>query len=185
MTEVEMCPAEIEPKLWDLRGPEWSTCEGLTPTQDSAVDCSVSESEAMQEPALIESERVREAVSALERERTMRNLVDMQRKVEKKQQRDRDRQLLRVQERLAIIQNRKTKEDLLGLKHAGRLTHLTQDLPLENKSQQKTAVRERLEQIRRERSYIMQSKRDKNTAGFKELLAPVALHNNDTEGGAD
>lgn len=35
-------------------------------------------------------------VSAMERERTMRNLVDMQRKVEWKQQRGRERQLLRV-----------------------------------------------------------------------------------------
>ncbi|XP_061577933.1 uncharacterized protein LOC133444291 [Cololabis saira] len=181
MTEVEMCPTEVEPKLWDLRGPEQSTCDGLTKTQDYAVDCSVLESEAMRERSLIENERASEGVSALERERTMRNLVDMQRKVEKKQQRDRERQLLRVQERLAIVQNRKTEEDLLGLKHIGRLKHLTQDLPLENKSQQKTAVRERLEQIRRERSYVMQSKRDRNTAGFKELLAPVALHSNDTE----
>ena len=32
----------------------------------------------------------------MEREKTMRSLVDMQRKVEEKQQRDRDRQLLRV-----------------------------------------------------------------------------------------
>ena len=40
--------------------------------------------------------KTREPVSLMEREKTMRNLVDMQRKVEEKQQRDRDRQLLRV-----------------------------------------------------------------------------------------
>lgn len=35
-----------------------------------------------------------------------------------------------VQERLAIIHNRKTEEDLLGLKHTDGLKHLTQDLQL-------------------------------------------------------
>lgn len=46
-----------------------------------------------------------ELVSAIERERTMRNLVDMQKKVEQRQQRDRERQLLRVrvQESTAAI----------------------------------------------------------------------------------
>lgn len=44
----------------------------------------------------MEKEQEIEPVSAVERERTMRNLVDMQRKVEQRQQRDRERQLLRV-----------------------------------------------------------------------------------------
>lgn len=35
-------------------------------------------------------------ISALERERTMRNLVDVQRKVERRHRRDRERQMLRV-----------------------------------------------------------------------------------------
>lgn len=54
------------------------------------VDCSPAERES----TLI----AKEPVSAMERERTMRNLVDMQRKVEQKQQRDRERQLLRVRD---------------------------------------------------------------------------------------
>lgn len=37
-------------------------------------------------------------ISAVERERTMRNLVDVQRKVERRHQRDRERQMLRVRE---------------------------------------------------------------------------------------
>ena len=93
----------------------------------------------------------------MEREKTMRSLVDMQRKVEEKQQRDRDRQLLRVrrkkqwsivlgpcwsalltfllflllkvQERLSIVQNKKAEEDLLGLKQKEALEHLTHNLP--------------------------------------------------------
>lgn len=48
---------------------------------------------------LMETEQVREPVSTLERERTMRSLVDMQKKVEQRQQRDRERQLLRVRQR--------------------------------------------------------------------------------------
>ncbi|KAK2842202.1 hypothetical protein Q5P01_012402 [Channa striata] len=165
-------------------GVETSPSANESPHPDDQ-NCNLkSKGEATREPMLMEREHVREPVSAMERERTMRNLVDMQRKVEQRQQRDRDRQLLRVQERLSIIQNRKAEEDLLGLKHTDRLKHLTQDLPQDDKNQQKTVVRERLEQLRRERSYIMQSKRDRNTAGFKELLGPVALHN-ETDDGSD
>ncbi|XP_029951724.1 uncharacterized protein LOC115391592 [Salarias fasciatus] len=176
-TEGEMSPIADESEVWDL--PEAEPCqhEGQECHPGAAVDRSLSEMKTEREP--------REPVSAMERERTMRNLVDMQRKVEQKQQRDRERQLLRVQERLSIIQNRKAEEDLLGLKHTDRLKHLTHDLLLEDRNQQKTIVKERLEQLRRERSYIMQSKRDRNTAGFKELLGPVVLHGRETEDGAD
>ncbi|XP_075325860.1 uncharacterized protein LOC142383916 isoform X1 [Odontesthes bonariensis] len=118
MTEVEMRPTEAVSELWELRGPELFPHEDLTHWQDSPVDCNLSKSAAKREPTL------------MERERTMRSLVDMQKKVEQRQQRDRKRQLLRVQERLSIIQNRKAEEDLLGLKHTDRLRHLTQDLPL-------------------------------------------------------
>ncbi|XP_039664166.1 uncharacterized protein LOC120563819 [Perca fluviatilis] len=183
--ELEMCPTAAESELWDLGGPEPAHAEDQNYNSQTTVDCSPAEREAMREPTLMERERAREPVSAMERERTMRNLVDMQRKVEQRQQRDRQRQLLRVQERLSIIQNRKAEEDLLGLKHTDRLRHLTQDLPQEDKNQQKTVVRERLEQLRRERSYVMQSKRDRNTAGFKELLGPVAVHSRETDDGAD
>lgn len=62
------------------------------------VDCSVRENKSKRESLLVEKERAGEPVSAMEREKTMRNLVDMQRKVEQRQQRDRDRQLLRVRE---------------------------------------------------------------------------------------
>lgn len=41
-------------------------------------------------------------------------------------------ELLQVQERLSIIQNRKAEEDLLGLNHTDRLRHLTHDLPQVN-----------------------------------------------------
>ncbi|XP_029378367.1 uncharacterized protein LOC115056226 [Echeneis naucrates] len=153
-------------------------------------DSGLADSEAMikerdKESTMTDEVQMRDPFSAMERERTMRSLVDMQRKVEQRQLRDRERQLLRVQERLLIVQNRKAEEDVLGLKHTDRLRHVTQDLPQEDKNQQKTVVRERLEQLRRERSYVMQSKRDRNTAGFKELLGPVGLHSRETEDKAE
>ncbi|CAB1431044.1 unnamed protein product [Pleuronectes platessa] len=149
---VEVRATATESELWDPIEPDPTPTED--PTHDSQFDCGRAERDARRE-------RVREPVSELEREKTIRNLVDMQRKVEQRQQRDRERQMLRVQERLSIIQNRKAEEDLLGLKHTDRLRHLTQDLPQEDKNQQKTVVRERLEQLRRERSYVLQSKRDR------------------------
>ncbi|XP_067275533.1 uncharacterized protein [Pseudorasbora parva] len=119
----------------------------------------------------------------LEREATMRCLVDIQRKAERRWQRDRDRQLLRVQERLAIVQSRKADEDLLGLTQEDTLRHLTDTLQQEDEQQQKTLVREKLQQMRRERSCILQTRRERNTAGFKELLAPTAQRMTETEEG--
>nr|XP_020469242.1 uncharacterized protein LOC109967772 [Monopterus albus] len=174
-------PATKESELRDLSRPGPAHAENQEYNSQAGVDYGLTKRGAMRESTLIEREQVREPVSAMERERTMRNLVDMQRKVEQRQQRARERQLLRIQERLSIIRNRKAEEDLLGLKHTDRLKHLTQNLPQEDKNQQKTVVRERLEQLKRERSYVMQSKRDRNTAGFKELLGPVALHSRERE----
>ncbi|KAL1257117.1 hypothetical protein QQF64_012662 [Cirrhinus molitorella] len=119
----------------------------------------------------------------LQREATMRCLVDIQRRAERRWQRDRDRQLLRVQERLAIVQSRKADEDLLGLTQEDTLRHLTDTLRQEDEQQQKTLVREKLQQMRRERSCILQTRRERNTAGFKELLAPTAQRMTETEEG--
>ncbi|XP_054632096.1 uncharacterized protein LOC129181232 [Dunckerocampus dactyliophorus] len=123
--------------------------------------------------SLMKHERASGPVSAVEREKTMRKLVDVHRRAERKQQRDRERQQLRVQERLSIIQSRKAEDDLFGHKHRDRMRHLTKELSQEDKNKQKTMVREKLEQLRRERSFIMQSRRKKNTAGLKDLLDPV------------
>ncbi|XP_022535692.2 uncharacterized protein LOC103044401 [Astyanax mexicanus] len=119
----------------------------------------------------------------LQREATMRSLVHIQRRAERRWQRDRDRQLLRVQERLSIIQNRKSDEDMLGLTQEDTFRHLTSTLQQEDEQHQKILVREKLQQLRRERSYILQSRRERNTAGFKELLAPAAQHLANTEDG--
>ncbi|XP_029008227.1 uncharacterized protein LOC114856729 isoform X2 [Betta splendens] len=172
---VESSPA-IQSDSWDSREPDPTGAEEQENTLQTRAACGLAERETLRESTVTEREQIREQVSAVERERTMRNLVDMQKRAEQRHQRDRERQRLRVQERLSIIQNKKTEKDLLGLKHMEQLKHLTQDLPREDKQQQKTVVRERLEQLRRERSHLMQSKRDRNTAGFKELLGPVTLY---------
>ncbi|XP_035381340.1 cilia- and flagella-associated protein 251 [Electrophorus electricus] len=119
----------------------------------------------------------------LQREATMRSLVHIQKRAELRWQQDRDRQLYRVQERLLIIQNRKTDEDLLGLTQEDTFRHLTSTLQQEDEQQQKTLMKEKLQQLRRERSYILQSRRERNTAGFKELLAPSTRHMTNTEDG--
>lgn len=117
VTEVEMSPAGTESEVWDHRGPEpephnedWKyspeasvrLLKRLVKKKNSTgsdyyfraflmfqADCSLSERKALREHT---------PVSAVERERTMRNLVDMQKKVEQRQQRDRERQLLRVRQ---------------------------------------------------------------------------------------
>ncbi|XP_053533771.1 uncharacterized protein LOC108264051 [Ictalurus punctatus] len=109
----------------------------------------------------------------LQREATMSSLIIIQRKAEQRWQRDRDRQILRLQERLSIVQNRKSDEDLLGLRREETFRQLTNTLQQEDEQQQKVLVREKLQQLWRERSYILQSRRERNTAEFKELLTPT------------
>ncbi|XP_077451479.1 uncharacterized protein LOC144070868 isoform X2 [Stigmatopora argus] len=120
-----------------------------------------------------------EPLSAIEREQTMRKLVDVHRRVERRQRWDRERQQLRVQERLSIIRSKKANEDLFGPEHRDRMRRLSKDRAQEDK----TSVREQLEQLRRERSFIMQSRRKRNVAGFKELLIPVNLQSGRREDG--
>ncbi|KAF4091885.1 hypothetical protein AMELA_G00042100 [Ameiurus melas] len=66
-----------------------------------------------------------------------------------------------VQERLSIVQNRKSDEDLLGLRREETFRHLTNTLQQEDEQQQKVLVREKLQQLWRERSYILQSRRER------------------------
>ncbi|XP_077591279.1 uncharacterized protein LOC144209007 [Stigmatopora nigra] len=109
----------------------------------------------------------------------MRKLVDVHRRVEKRQRWDRERQQLRVQERLSIIRSKKADQDLFGPEHRDRMRRLSKDRAHEDK----TSVKEQLEQLRRERSFIMQSRRKRNAAGFKELLIPVNLQSGRREDG--
>ncbi|KAJ8395680.1 hypothetical protein AAFF_G00029170 [Aldrovandia affinis] len=124
-------------------------------------------------------------LSEMECEETMKSLVDIQRKVESRYQRDKERQMFRIQERLSIIQNRKSDEDLLGHRQGDSLKDLTENFKQEDRHRQKTLVKEKLEQLRRERSHVMQSKRDRNMSAFKELLDPVVLNKAGQEDGVN
>ncbi|XP_061678194.1 uncharacterized protein LOC133501982 [Syngnathoides biaculeatus] len=172
LDSLDVKPAEEEGDMWkDLGAPE--------PIPQATRHCIINERNYLKAP----KERIQatEPVSAVEREKTVRKLVDVHRRVERKQQRNRERQQLRVRERLSIIQSKKGDEDLVGPKYTEKIRNLSKDLPQEDKSQHKTMVREQLETLRRERSFIMQCRRKRNTAGFKELLGPVNLQSRETE----
>ncbi|XP_061630236.1 uncharacterized protein LOC133478320 isoform X3 [Phyllopteryx taeniolatus] len=111
----------------DLRAPE--------PTAQATGHCSINESKATKEGV-----RAMEPVSAVEREKTMRKLVDVHRRVERKQQRNRERQQLRVQERLSIIQSRKADEDLFGPKNTDRMRYLRRQESAEDAGQRTTGA---------------------------------------------
>ncbi|CAI5786619.1 Hypothetical predicted protein [Podarcis lilfordi] len=112
-------------------------------------------------------------LSRQEKEAALRRLAELQAEGERRHQRDKERQTLRFQERLSIAKHRKSEDDLLGSSPAEFWP-----LPSENEGQQdqagqKTAVKRHLEKVKRERTYVMQSKRERNTLRFKELLNPL------------
>nr|XP_006012017.1 PREDICTED: uncharacterized protein LOC102351824 [Latimeria chalumnae] len=112
-------------------------------------------------------------ISEMEKEEVVRSLVDLQRRTETWLQKDKERQMLRIQQRLSIARNRKSEEDLLGKKQADGQKHLAGDLETEDHGLRRTIVRERLERVKRERTYVMQSKRERNTSSFRELIEPM------------
>ncbi|KAF5889343.1 Kielin/chordin-like protein, partial [Clarias magur] len=137
--------------------------EPPTSSTDAQKECSSDERRATPAgPETHTPDAVSEGVceeQQLQRDETMRSLADIQRRAEQRWQRDRDRQILRVQERLSIIQNRKSDEDLLGLRRQDTFRHLTNTLQ-QDEQQQKVLVREKLQELWRERSYILQSRRE-------------------------
>ncbi|XP_064198110.1 uncharacterized protein LOC135258573 [Anguilla rostrata] len=178
-SDQTMEDASKEPHF-DIATDFFDTCNGKAerfqeyPTEDAASTVKTGTKGYQREATITH-------ISEMEREETMKSLVDMQRKAENKCQRDKERQMFRIQERLSIIQNKKSEDDLLGHKQGDSLKELTENFKQEDRHRQKTLVKEKLEQLRRERSHVMQSKRDRNTAVFKELLDPVVLHRPEQE----
>ncbi|KAJ1162498.1 hypothetical protein NDU88_002966 [Pleurodeles waltl] len=111
-------------------------------------------------------------LSKKEQEEAMRKLSELQMRLESKHQWDKERQMLRFQERLSIAKNRKSDDDVLGAHLGDGHRHLTESLQQQDQENQKTVVRQRIEKVKRERTYIMQSKRERNTSSFKGLLEP-------------
>ncbi|XP_043943246.1 uncharacterized protein LOC122815068 [Protopterus annectens] len=112
--------------------------------------------------ALLQYENTCACVSKKEKEDTMRTLVNLQRRAERWRERERKRQMFRVQERLSIARNRRSAEDFLGYKQNDGYRHLIETLKKEDRGFQKTRVKERLEKVKRERTSVMQSKRQRN-----------------------
>ncbi|XP_075440782.1 uncharacterized protein LOC142486006 [Ascaphus truei] len=135
--------------------------------------------------APLQREKVFIRLSAREQQEAIQRLTDLQREGELKGATDRRRQMLRFQERLSIARNQKSEEDLLGATQRGSPQPPPEVLPQGDTEHQKTAVRERLERVKRERTYIMQSKRDRNTSSFRELLDPVLIRSERDEGGRE
>ncbi|XP_039224015.1 uncharacterized protein LOC120319329 [Crotalus tigris] len=107
------------------------------------------------------------------RSEALQRLAEARAKGERRHQRDKERQTLRFQERLSIAKRRRSKEDLLGDGPADRGPWASPTSEGQDEAGQKMAVRSHLEKVKRERTYIMQSKRERNTLKFKELLDPL------------
>ncbi|KAJ7329305.1 hypothetical protein JRQ81_015479 [Phrynocephalus forsythii] len=115
------------------------------------------------EKAFVWSSR-QEKVEAIQR------LAELQAEGERRQRRDKERQILRFQERLSIARRRKSEDDLVGGSPSERWLFSAAH-PGQDQAGQKTAVKHQLEKVKRERTYIMQSKRERNSLRFKELLS--------------
>ncbi|XP_063301548.1 uncharacterized protein LOC134601060 [Pelobates fuscus] len=133
---------------------------------------------------LLQREKVFFHLSVKEQQETMQRLKDLQREAEMKCASDRRRQMLRFQERLSIARIRKSQEDLLGTSPSASPLLSPEPSPQGDTEHQKTAVREHLERVKRERTNIMQTKRERNTSTFRELLDPVLTRSECEDGGA-
>ncbi|XP_066448278.1 centromere-associated protein E-like [Eleutherodactylus coqui] len=157
-----------------VKSPTLSEPSHGTKKKDRAVSsptpqtCSLPPSEAA-----LQREKVFIRLSLREQEEAMQRLTDLQRQAELKCTNDRSRQMLRFQERLSIAQNRKSELDLMEITQRISPQLSPETLPEGDLERQKSAVKEHLERVKRERTYIMQTKRDRNMSGFRELLDPV------------
>ncbi|XP_053262726.1 uncharacterized protein LOC128422590 [Podarcis raffonei] len=119
-------------------------------------------------------------LSRQEKEAALRRLAELQAEGERRHQRDKERQTLRFQERLSIAKHRKSEDDLLGSSPAEFWPLPSEYEGQQDQAGQKTAVKRHLEKVKRERTYVMQSKRERNTLRFKELLNPLVAEGEET-----
>ncbi|XP_032895843.1 uncharacterized protein LOC116985269 isoform X2 [Amblyraja radiata] len=110
-------------------------------------------------------------ISEEEKKHVLRSLAHVQRKAEEKRRREKERQTLRVLEGLSIARNRISTIDRPFPQTYGQ-DCLTEDL-LKESVHWRTKVRETLEHLRQERTFILRSKGERNTASFNELFNPV------------
>ncbi|XP_063164633.1 uncharacterized protein LOC134501019 isoform X2 [Candoia aspera] len=112
-------------------------------------------------------------LSPQEKKEALQRLAETQAEGARRRQCDKERQILRFQERLSIAKRRRSKADLLGDNSADRWPQASAASEGQDEAGQKMAVKCHLEKVKRERTYVMQSKRERNTLKFKELLDPL------------
>ncbi|KAM6436439.1 uncharacterized protein PHA67_023660 [Liasis olivaceus] len=112
-------------------------------------------------------------LSPQDKKEALQRLAETQAAGERRHQRDKERQSLWFQERLSIAKRWRSKEDLLGDNPADRWPWASAASEGQDEAGQKMAVKYHLEKVKRERTYVMQSKRERNTLKFKELLGPL------------
>ncbi|XP_073510797.1 uncharacterized protein [Phyllobates terribilis] len=137
------------------------------------------------EQAILQREKVFIRLSLKEQQDAMQRLRDLQREAEMKCASDRRRQMLRFQERLSIARNRKSELDLMDITQRRSPQLTPEPLTEGDVERQKSAVKEHLEKVKRERTYIMQTRRDRNMTSFKELLDPVLTGKKREDSGSD
>ncbi|XP_074049845.1 uncharacterized protein LOC141492962 isoform X2 [Macrotis lagotis] len=108
-----------------------------------------------------------------QKENTLKRLLELQGEAGRRHQRDREQQRLRVQERLCITRNRRSGEDLLGSSLITPQPWMQGDV-----AQQRCALREQLEHRHKERTGLLQARRERNTRNFQELLQPQKIGEN-------
>ncbi|XP_040199164.1 uncharacterized protein LOC120931616 [Rana temporaria] len=135
--------------------------------------------------AALQREKVFIRLSLREQQEALQRLQDLQREAELKCTSDRRRQMLRFQERLSIARNRKSEVDLMDITQRRSPQMTPEPLPEGDTERQKSAVRERVEMMKRERTYIMQTRRDRNMSSFRELLDPVLAKNKREDSGSE
>ncbi|XP_072003645.1 uncharacterized protein [Engystomops pustulosus] len=123
--------------------------------------------------AILQREKVFIRLSLREQQEAMQRLRNLQREAELKCASDRRRQMLRFQERLSIARNRKSELDLMDITQRRSPQLSPEPLAERDVERQKSVVKEHLEKVKRERTYIMQTRRDRNMTSFRELLDPV------------
>ncbi|CAM5086112.1 unnamed protein product [Eretmochelys imbricata] len=105
--------------------------------------------------------------SRREQQEAVRRLAELRLEGGHKHRRDKERQLLRFQERLSIARHR-TVENLLGRPQPAAEPQLQ-----EARAQQREALKQHLEQVKWARTHGMQARGHRNTLSFQELLEPL------------
>ncbi|XP_075061355.1 uncharacterized protein LOC142149981 [Mixophyes fleayi] len=173
--QAALRPSALQDENQDLRNLQ--PCAGYSSVPQT---CSLPSGQSA-----LQREKVFIRLSVREQQEAMQRLTDLQREAELKCASDRRRQMLRFQERLSIARNRKSEVDLMGITQRRSPQLSPEPMPEGDVERQKSAVREHLQKMKRERTYLMQTRRDRNMSSFRELLDPVLTRNKREDSGSE